>query len=1501
MKRLFLPVLVLPLWLSGAAVEFGNDLVKMKVEPVGGRISSLKLNDGQELTAVDGLLGDNFTHHDSAKFFLTRQLYDLEKSANSIRLSAHHTGGGMDFLKLTKTYTLKPGETVVDVKYDFHNLPAAMAANEYAFASQNFVNSSNGNVRMFFPGMTGIFLVPAHGSGMDFSYFRQPSRSWIGFTGENGGGLAITMDYRRLSHFYGWFGKKETTQEFYFDKMRINADETVSSKVELILFHTLQRISGAGGGLVGEFSAKRNGRTDTMQQLKLRLYSARPQSVKLVFTSRKLRDGKPEQIYEKTLHFSAGGTIKEVVFHRHFKQFPALFDIEARAYSHQGEQLAIFNMPLGLGTGEIAYRMIPQEKLEKHKTVSFDLTNFDNSRETPHIKWAKPITGGTIRMFGLTPYPAYREMAELAKRMDIELNSSLFIAHGRAASNSGDYFGLLTETDITNNISELLQKDYDCIFLGGVNLDKLTPSQRSEILRKVENGCGLVLVGCSGKNKDITNISPLIPQSKGDYPRKPPRRAEEHFISNLFPWYLLPVTTCIPQKVNGTVVAKTAHAPFIAVREHGKGRVVAISFISNGGSGRMVGGLTPELPYPQESAEYREHIELYQLLFAKMIAFAARRDGGCQIKKVKIESRMERFVVQAQFKNLPASPEKYTLTIFSCNRDGEELTRQDFPFITAENGKFILPAKRWNGQQLIGFILRDPQGNVTDFGAESAMYLPSARSHKLTADKMHYHENETAVFTLTSAVETKDAEVRWQLHDAFGRVVKSGKAPAQPQMTFPVKIASALSSRNYTFIAEMYIKGVLSGRRSLKFTATPVPEKLRFDDFEVGIWITPYSYEASRSAFYKFYADSLREMGVTTIMGNNRMTDVDFALANNFNPTLYKSGGTRPARISPEYRKTGNKMLLVRTPCLSSPEFRNKMQNEFREFGKQHRHLGASFHWFGDELSLTGYWSSAIDFCYSPSCLKEFQKFLKQKYGTVEKAAAQWGKNYTAFEQFIPETYGEAKARKDGNYSAWADHLEYMDQLLCDYVEIFAGKKGLQQGDPAARSFISGPQGSSAYGGNNWEIQSKVYTGLMSYNIGGLQDILHSFNPETVDLPWILGYANYDGKVCYKLWKNLQYRVRGVMGFAMASMIRPDGTLSRSGQAAAKYLPEIQSGIGKLFIGTLDFAKPEAVILYSQSSIRAAYISGRAKEHGELRLKYITLCRNFGVPFRFISEKEILAGMLNDSGIKLLILPDCDALDDDVLAVLGKFTGKGGKILSEGNLAGMDASCRTRKAPVAIPGAIRIDCIRTGYIPAYNKAVNYRDNAEKALLVFERQQFAKVLQDCKITPPVTYQSADGKACHDAETAVLVDRQGNKYVLSVCKESTATEVQAQFNHQGYVRTVRGDKSVMKDDNPLLFLLTGREENGKVVLTAKSGAARQLDIAIDCGNARDTVCHISVKDPAGKVVRHYAANVDAPNGKAVFRLDFAENDPAGNWQVTVKDVTTNSAETVEYTLK
>lgn len=885
-----------------------------------------------------------------------------------------------------------------------------------------------------------------------------------------------------------------------------------------------------------------------------------------------------------------------------------------------------------------------------------------------------------------------------------------------------------------------------------------------------------------------------------------------------------------------------------------------------------------------------------------MIAFAARRDDGCGFKSVKISSSNGKFTITTEFRNLPADPLEYTLTLFSCNRDGEELTRKDFSFIPSEKAfSFALPAKYWNGQQLIGLILRDPSGCVTDFGAESSQCLPPARSHKLVSDKNHYREGEKAKFTLTSTVEKNSpAEVRWKLYDAFGRVVKSGKVPAKAVNVIETAISSSLKSRNYTFSAEMFLRDQLVGRRSLKITAAPAEEKLVWDDFEAGIWITPYSYEAARTAFHDFYAGALRKMHITTILGNSRQADLDFALANNFNPTIYQGAGTRPAGISPEYRKSGDKMLLVRNPCLSSPEFRETMRKRFRDLGEKYKDYGIRFYWFGDELSLTGYWSSAIDFCFSSSCLKGFRQFLKDKYGSVEKAAAQWGKNYTSFDQFVPETREEAKSRGDGNYSAWADHLEYMDSLLYDYITWFT-EQGLRKGDPTARGFISGPQGPSAYGGNDWSIQSSAYTGLMSYNLGGLPDILHSFNPETVDLPWVLGYANYGGKVCYELWKSLQYRAKGVMGFSMASMIRPDGTLSRSGRAAAEYLPEIQAGTGKLVISCLRPAEPEILILYSQSSIRAAYISGRANEHEELRVKYITLCRNFGIPFRFVTEKEILSGICTRLKPRLLILPDSDALSDACVKTLGDFLSRGGHLLAEGNLGTMDASCKKRAAPISLPGIIRISGIRSGYNRAFSKTATEREVSEKEYLAAERNSFSRILRECGITPPVIWRTQDGEAFCDAETVVMNDSRNNQYLLSICREKNPIAVRAEWPRPWFVRNLRGNECVMKEDNPLFFLLLGQEEKPDLRLSVKAGGSRELTLGMDSGVRRDTVFHVTVRNPAGKMLRHYNANLAGGKGKAEYRLNFAENDLPGIWTITVTDITACQKKALTYLLK
>ena len=1505
MLKRILPLLSTCLLAAAATLELRNDFLLLEVEPTGGRIRRLAWTaaPSENLTAEDGLLGDHFHHPEAVRGFLTQRPYELERAGDAVRMTARHSGGGIDFLRLGKTVTLKPGETVAGVRYEFHNLAAAMADNEYGFWCQNFVNP-DGNVSFFFPEMGGIARVPVKSAGADFAYYRRPSRGWCGFAREAGGGLAFAMDYALLQQFYGWYGKRETTQEFYFDKLRIPAGKSVATEVELIAFHTLTRISGAGGGLVGDLSLSAEGGNSGSQAVALRLYSGRAQTVRLVFTARRLREGKPVAIHERTVVFPRAAAVQAIRFSHVFREYPAIFDIECRAYGPDGKLLAIFNAPLGLGASLISYRMKPQGERAGKRQAEINLRGFDASRATPHIEWAKPLAGGRIRLTAITPYQSWREVAELAQRMDAEVRSSLFLAQGRPQNASGDYFGLLSEADITSNLNDLLQQECDVILLAGVHLDKLTEAQRREIVRKVENGCGLVLVGCSAKNaRELDALSPLALDSKvRSYPRAVPRKARDGFPAAAIPWSLIPAATCLPCVAKGEVLATVGGLPYAAMRDHGKGRVVALSLLTNGGGGRMVGGLSPELPYPLPGALFREYQECYQLLYAKLIAAAARRDQGCHFATVGVSRQGAVYTVKLTLANAPAGGDGLSLALFSRNRDNEELARAVHAVqpISREQS-FRLPARAWNGQTLIGLVLRNARGEVLDFGAVSADRLPMARIHSLKADKGHYQEGEEAVFQVAAAVEQRPAELRWRLEDAHGRVVHAGRATAENAVSFRVPVRSGVPSRHYRCVCEMVLAGAVVDRHAVKFTATPAPEKLRWDDFEVGIWITPYSYDALRPWLRGFFAEPLRRMHVRTIMGNSRMVDHDFALSQNFHPTCYQASGMRPARVPDEYARTGDKRLLVRRPCLSSPAFREGVRRQFRELGEREKPFANRFYWFGDELSLTGYWSSAIDFCFSQDCLRGFRDFLRQKYGTVEQAAAQWGVPHRSFDDFLPETYAGGRRRRDGNYSAWADHLEFMDRLLCDYIRAFCDK-GLYLGDPAAVGCISGPQAPSAYGGNDWALQSKAHRGLMSYSFGGLDEILRSFHPQLVDIPWVLGYAHYDGAVCYNLWKALQRGAHGAMGFSMASLVRPDGTLSRSGQAVADYMPEIAAGIGKLVLNPLrERPAPEVLLLYSQPSIRAAYIRGGAKRHENLRLKYIDLCRNFGVPFRFVSDEELAAGALPPSA-RLLVLADAAALGDAALHRLAEFQQAGGTLLVDGGFAEMDASCRVR-APRPLAAEVAAKAVRLpgedSYHELFSKAAALRTAEEAASLARQRGAFARLLRQARITPFCTLERADGTPFLEAEIEILRDPQGNRFVLAVCKETVGTQVTPRFAAPGVARDIRGRGTFLKNDNPLFFALLPAEETQPMTAAATAGEGA-VAIRIDAHVPRDTVVHVTVRDPSGRAVAHYAANLPAPGGRAEWRHTPALNDAPGVWTAAFREVVGGKTATAHFTV-
>ena len=60
----------------------------------------------------------------------------------------------------------------------------------------------------------------------------------------------------------------------------------------------------------------------------------------------------------------------------------------------------------------------------------------------------------------------------------------------------------------------------------------------------------------------------------------------------------------------------------------------------------------------------------------------------------------------------------------------------------------------------------------------------------------------------------------------------------------------------------------------------------------------------------------------------------------------------------------------------------------------------------------------------------DFRRWLTEHYADLDALNRQWGTAFAKWEEVVPLTHEEAKARGDDNYAAWADHREFMDDVF---------------------------------------------------------------------------------------------------------------------------------------------------------------------------------------------------------------------------------------------------------------------------------------------------------------------------------------------------------------------------------------------------------------------------------------------------------------------------------------
>ncbi len=110
---------------------------------------------------------------------------------------------------------------------------------------------------------------------------------------------------------------------------------------------------------------------------------------------------------------------------------------------------------------------------------------------TPHVKWAKPLAGGPLKLLVVAPRFAHRETAELMQRLDAHCDVVMTHSHKSIGASSG-VVGF-REAEILAALEGHLAKPHDAIVIGNVNWSLLPKPLQYEILRQASEGTGLLL------------------------------------------------------------------------------------------------------------------------------------------------------------------------------------------------------------------------------------------------------------------------------------------------------------------------------------------------------------------------------------------------------------------------------------------------------------------------------------------------------------------------------------------------------------------------------------------------------------------------------------------------------------------------------------------------------------------------------------------------------------------------------------------------------------------------------------------------------------------------------------------------------------------------------------------------------------------------------------------------------------------------------------------------
>ena len=788
---------------------------------------------------------------------------------------------------------------------------------------------------------------------------------------------------------------------------------------------------------------------------------------------------------------------------------------------------------------------------------------------------------------------------------------------------------------------------------------------------------------------------------------------------------------------------------------------------------------------------------------------------------------------------------------------------------------------------------------------------------------------------------TGKGELRIQWTDVYGRSIEDRVMPVEltdeTEIRFPIDLRHAVAMQNELHVHLSFDglnkKGEKDHREEdaeTHFIAKPAD--LSWWDYMIIMW-----QGGSAEHFLQ-----LEKLGVNAGKSNeSSMSIPEFLLkddlrwyveniATDFYSEYHRYRKDRPYNWSllqakELYKKDpSSKEGLKRHPSFSDPAWLSTIHDRLVEAARTYSPYRPIFYNLADEsgiAELAGFW----DFDFSDHALDAMRKWLRNRYGTLAALNRQWSSSFATWDMVTPDTTRDAMRRTDENYSAWADHKEWMDISFAAALK--TGVEAVHSVDPRAYVGIEGAQ-MPGWGGYDYARLSTALDVMEPYDIGDNIEIIRSLNPKMAFVTTAFATGAWEK---HRVWYELLHGARGhIIWDEKNDIVQADGTVGPRGREVEPYWNEIRDGIGALLINSARQAGPIA-IHYSQASMRTEWmLAQRAKGDAwmdrmswterrdsdflRLRDSYCRLIEDAGLQYNFVAYDQLEQGELLKRGYRMFVLPRSSALSPAEAQAIREFVQQGGTLIVDGDAGTFDEHSR-KLAESSLAALMRGDLGRGRVI--HLSAFGY-DHARVLDTQTELQQrFRGIAAEAHVRASFRVLDSSGNPVTGIEThefrnggvtlvglhnnpPIEVDELGPLKVKSQQRFQKAQTVRLMLPEEMYVYDVRRAKFLGRVKQILLTI----DPYEPVVLTLSPLPIPALHVAVpqriargDIGRlglsfegpspASAHIFHLEFSDPLGDGVRPLSGNVLAQSS-AEKLLPLALNDKTGIWKLRVKDI-------------